>query len=66
VKSTRHNLVDVKLYGIGGQALFISKENQTAYSVEFDVSNLPSGVYFILLEHALGIETLPFVVSQNR
>ncbi len=66
VKSTRHNLVDVKLYGIGGQALFISKENQTLHSVEFNVNSLPSGVYFIRLEHALGIETLPFVVSQNR
>ncbi len=40
----------VRLYNVGGQLLFTTKSNENSQHVQFSTSNLPNGVYVVLVE----------------
>ncbi|MDE3743069.1 T9SS type A sorting domain-containing protein [Maribacter polysaccharolyticus] len=56
VDLTERGNISIKVFGLANNALMASEkgQGQTAYSIPFDISGLPSGVYAVLLETPYG------------
>ena len=56
VNLTERGNISIKVFSLANNALMASQkgQGQTAYSIPFDISGLPSGVYAILLETPYG------------
>ncbi|WP_282053712.1 T9SS type A sorting domain-containing protein [Maribacter luteus] len=56
VNLTERGNISIKIFSLANNALMASEkgQGQTAYSIPFDISGLPSGVYAVLLETPYG------------
>ncbi|WP_273273895.1 T9SS type A sorting domain-containing protein [Maribacter polysiphoniae] len=56
VNLTERGNISIKVFSLANNALMASEkgQGQTAYSIPFDISGLPSGVYAVLLETPYG------------